>query len=101
MRRRDPAQPVYRITAVQRSRREDLRARQRRYIVSMTIRTICFMLAVATSGWVRWTFAIGALVLPYFAVVIANAARPTEEPPPLLAPTRSRTALEPRPPHDE
>jgi hypothetical protein len=39
----------------------------------MTIRTICFVLAVVTGGPIRWVFVSAALVLPYIAVVMANA----------------------------
>jgi hypothetical protein len=41
----------------------------------MTLRTICFVGAVVAQGWLRWTFVVGALVLPYVAVLIANAGR--------------------------
>lgn len=40
----------------------------------MGIRLACLPLAVVTTGWVRWAFILGAVVLPYIAVVIANAA---------------------------
>ena len=53
----------------------------RRYLLSMGIRTVCFVLAVVTLGvlhWavIGWIFVIGAVVLPYVAVVVANAKRP-------------------------
>lgn len=41
----------------------------------MGIRLACLPLAVVTDGWLRWTFILGAIVLPYVAVVIANATR--------------------------
>lgn len=47
----------------------------------MLIRTACFIGAVVASGWLRWTLVGGAVVLPYIAVVLANAAnqrRPQE-----------------------
>jgi len=50
-------------------------ARTRRYLVSMGVRTACFILAVVTGGWVRWGFVLLALVLPYLAVVFANGGR--------------------------
>ncbi len=40
----------------------------------MGIRLACLPLAVVTSGWLRWFFIAGAVVLPYIAVVVANAA---------------------------
>ena len=47
----------------------------RRYAIAMGIRTLCFVLCVVTPSPWRWGFAIGAVVLPYFAVIIANAGR--------------------------
>lgn len=44
-----------------------------RYTIMMSIRVVCFFAAVFTEGWLRWTFAVGAVVLPYIAVVLANA----------------------------
>jgi hypothetical protein len=67
--------PVYRITGTRRGLDEDISARQRRYLISMGIRTACFILAIVTSGWLRWVFVVGALVLPYLSVVMANAGR--------------------------
>ncbi len=65
-------QPVS-ITSARTSHSDDLRKRQRRYLLSMGIRTVCFVLAVVTDGPVRWVFVFGAVVLPYVAVVLANA----------------------------
>jgi hypothetical protein len=45
----------------------------RRYLISMSIRTACFVLAVVVHGPMRWVFVAFALVLPYIAVVMANA----------------------------
>ncbi|POX47240.1 hypothetical protein C3489_30165 [Streptomyces sp. Ru71] len=69
---------VFRITGARTGLREDVRGRQRRYVISMTIRTLSVILAV--SLWnVERHVAIAALVLgavlPYIAVVIANAGR--------------------------
>jgi hypothetical protein len=67
------ARPV-RITTAARSRADDISHRQRRYVISMTIRTICFLAAVMVGpGWLRWVLFTGALFLPYVAVVMANA----------------------------
>lgn len=63
-----------RITSASRPHSEDIRGRERRYLISMGIRTLCFLLAVAFMGhWVMWFFLAGSVFLPYFAVVIANA----------------------------
>ena len=67
------ARPV-RITTAASSRADDISHRQRRYVISMTIRTLCFLGAVAVGeGWLRWVLFSGAIFLPYVAVVMANA----------------------------
>ncbi len=96
MPRKEP-EPV-RITTATRSHSDDLRTRQRRYIVSMTIRTACFILAVVFMGhWFMWVFLAASFVLPYVAVVIANggAAPDPGGPEPFAADTTR--ALEPPP----
>jgi len=76
--RRDRSEPV-RITTASRPRSEDIRGRQRRYLISMGIRTVCFLLAVASMGhWFMWIFLAGSLFLPYIAVVMANAGSPAD-----------------------
>ena len=73
MARKEPA-PV-RITTATRSHADDIAQRQRRYVISMGIRTLCFVLAVVSfPHWFMWVFIAGALLLPYVAVVLANAA---------------------------
>jgi len=72
---RRSSQPIYQITGARRSVREDVDYRARRYLVIMGIRTVCFVLAVVTSGWPRWTFLVAAIVVPYLAVVFANGGR--------------------------
>ena len=59
---------------------DDLPSRQKRYFISMMIRTACFLLAVFTPSPYRWFFLAGAIGLPYIAVVIANAGRETMAP---------------------
>lgn len=64
-----------RITTAATSKRADIAARQRRYVVSMAIRTVCFVAAVLVGpGWLRWVLVVAAVLLPYVAVVMANAA---------------------------
>ncbi|GHF72215.1 hypothetical protein GCM10010218_61880 [Streptomyces mashuensis] len=85
---------VVRITGARRGLAEDVRGRQRRYVISMGIRTVSVVLTVVLWNVERYvamsTLVLGAL-LPYVAVVIANAGR--ERPPSLPgtfvpAPTR-------------
>ncbi|MBA2574312.1 MAG: DUF3099 domain-containing protein [Nocardioidaceae bacterium] len=61
------------ITSARPARSVDIRRRQTRYLLSMGLRTICFVLAIVTTGPLRWSFVAGAVFLPYVAVVLANA----------------------------
>jgi hypothetical protein len=64
-----------RITTAASNPEAEITARQRRYVISMTIRTVCFVAAVAVGpGWLRWVLIAAALLLPYVAVVMANAS---------------------------
>ncbi|MEV5432994.1 DUF3099 domain-containing protein [Streptomyces sp. NPDC052701] len=69
---------VFRITGARTGLQEDVRGRQRRYVISMTVRTLSVILA-ATLWNVERHVAVVALVLgavlPYIAVVVANAGR--------------------------
>jgi Protein of unknown function (DUF3099) len=68
-------EPVYQITSARRGVRDDVERRTRRYLISMGVRTACFLGAVVAGGWLRWVLIAGALVLPYLAVVFANGGR--------------------------
>ena len=74
--RRDEA---VRITTAASNRNDDIAARQKRYLFSMTLRSLCFVgaiiAALAHVGWLWPILIAGALVLPYIAVVMANATR--------------------------
>ncbi|WP_313813965.1 DUF3099 domain-containing protein [Glutamicibacter sp.] len=63
---------VHRITDARESHTAERDVRIRKYTITMTIRVICFILAFLASGWLRWALLIGAVFLPYVAVVIAN-----------------------------
>ena len=79
LRRRSRAtiqEPVYQITSARRGVRDDVDSRTRRYLVSMGVRTACFLGAVVVGGgWLRWVLIAAALVLPYLSVVFANGGR--------------------------
>jgi hypothetical protein len=96
---------VFRITGARTGLAEDVRGRQRRYVISMAIRTLSVILAVTLWNVERYV-AIVALVagalLPYIAVVIANAGR--ERPPSLpstFVTTPMRPGIAPPPARDE
>ncbi|MGW3116016.1 DUF3099 domain-containing protein [Streptomyces sp. NPDC001107] len=69
---------VFRITGARASLDEDVRGRQRRYVISMSIRTVSVILAASLWNVERHVAIVAlvlGLVLPYIAVVIANAGR--------------------------
>lgn len=67
--------PAHRITTARKSIADDQAMRVRGYVISMSIRIGCFLLAVVTTGVLRWIFVAGALLIPYIAVVFANGGR--------------------------
>lgn len=61
------------ITSAPDSPDRDLNRRQTRYLAMMSLRVICFVSAVFLPGVWRWVAVAGAAVLPWIAVVVANA----------------------------
>ncbi len=52
-------------------------------MISMTVRLLCFVLAFVLYGhWYAWVAAVGAVFLPYVAVLMANAGRERRSEPP-------------------
>ncbi|MET8176238.1 DUF3099 domain-containing protein [Streptomyces clavifer] len=78
MTRKQNGAEVFRITGARQGLADDVRGRQRRYIISMSVRTVSVVLA-ATLWNVERHVAVVALalgvLLPYVSVVIANAGR--------------------------
>ncbi len=88
---------VFRITGARQGLAEDVRGRQRRYVISMSVRTVS-VVAAAVLWNVERHVAIVALalgvLLPYVAVVIANAGRETSPSlPSTFVPAPTRPAL--------
>ena len=58
---------------------EDIKYRQNRYLLMMGIRLVCFIVALVMFvnhlGWLAGIPAVGAIVIPYIAVVFANGGR--------------------------
>jgi hypothetical protein len=58
---------------------DDIAYRQRRYLIMMGIRAACFIIAVVLFvnhlGWLTAIPLVGAIAIPYFAVVFANGGR--------------------------
>ena len=67
------------VTQARRPLSEDIRYRQHRYLLMMAIRTACFAVAVilyvAHLRWLILIPAVGAVLIPYIAVIFANGGR--------------------------
>jgi hypothetical protein len=69
------------ITEARRSGDDEFDHRRRRYLLMMGLRALCIIGAASTfqfSGWLAAAFVVGALVLPWTAVLIANDRPPKE-----------------------
>jgi len=77
--RRNRRATAHLVTEAQRSKSADIAYRERRYLLMMGIRVLCFITAVVVyvkgGGWLTAIPAVGAVALPYFAVVFANGGR--------------------------
>jgi len=72
--------------------------RMRSYLVQMGIRVVCIALAAAVPSWpLRWVCIAAAVVLPYTAVLVANAGRDRRSTGPALLDPRALPAA----PHDD
>ncbi|MFC9248916.1 DUF3099 domain-containing protein [Streptomyces sp. NPDC057136] len=78
MARKRSGAEVFRITGARQGLADDVRGRQRRYVISMSVRTVAVVLSAVLWNVERHVaivaLALGVL-LPYVAVVIANAGR--------------------------
>ena len=63
------------ITSARLSHTDDIALRQRRYVLTQSVRILCVVLATALPVPVVWKigFIFGAVALPWFGVVMANA----------------------------
>ncbi len=91
MRHDRSAQQVTLVTTAGRSHSDDITLRQRRYVLTQSVRIVCVVLAAFLPVPVEWKGVLiaGAVVLPWFGVVMANAG-------PTVSRSR-RTALVDRP----
>ncbi len=51
---------------------DERRIRMVKYSIAMSIRMVCIVAMLFVSGWWLVVCATGAIVLPYFAMIIAN-----------------------------
>jgi hypothetical protein len=63
------------VTSAGRSHSEDIDLRQRRYVITQSVRIVCVVLAAALPVPLAWKglLLVGAIALPWFGVVMANA----------------------------
>lgn len=70
---------MHRITSAPEPLAEDIARRTHRYLVQMGIRLVCFLAAVLLWPYIPRLLSLllilGAIVLPYVAVIFANAGR--------------------------
>lgn len=62
------------ITNAQLGTSREMASREKRYAITMAIRTACFISMIFVPGPFRWVLLGGAIFLPYIAVVLANQA---------------------------
>ncbi|NWF26435.1 DUF3099 domain-containing protein [Streptomyces sp. PKU-EA00015] len=100
MRRRGGTE-VFRITGARQGLADDVRGRQRRYVISMSVRTVSVILAAVLWNVERHVAVVAlvlGVVLPYISVVIANAGRENAPSlPSTLVPPPSHPMIEPAP----
>lgn len=93
--RHDRSAPAI-VTSARLSHTEDIALRQRRYVMTQSLRVVCVILAAMLPVSLPWkgVLIVGAVALPWFGVVMANAGptigrrrrksllvdRPVEEP---------------------
>ncbi|MFE7626973.1 DUF3099 domain-containing protein [Streptomyces sp. NPDC057509] len=100
--RKQSGAEVFRITGARQGLADDVRGRQRRYVISMSVRTVS-VVAAALLWNVERHIAFVALglgvLLPYVAVVIANAGRENTPalPSTFVLPAPARPALDTAP----
>jgi hypothetical protein len=95
---------VFRITGARQSLADDVRGRQRRYVISMSVRTVSVVLAAVLWNVERHVAVVAlvlGILLPYISVVIANAGRENAPSlPSTFVPTPVRPAVEAAPEPD-
>ena len=91
------------VTSAGRSHSDDISLRQRRYVITQSVRIVCVVLAASLPVPLAWkaVLLVGAIALPWFGVVMANAgptvgrARQTAMVDRPSAPEPLRLAIEP------
>lgn len=74
--------PAQSATSLPQAPKDDAGSRFAKYAIMMTIRMVCIaaMVLITPYGWYTWLLGIGAVFLPYIAVVIANVGQEMQRP---------------------
>jgi len=85
--RHDRSESRVNVTSARLSHTDDIAVRQRRYVITQSLRIVCVILATTLPVPLVWkgVFILGAVALPWFGVVMANAG-------PIVA-RRTRTSI--------
>ncbi len=75
--------PQQSITSLPQSPEDERRGRVLKYTVAMSVRLLCVVLCFFLHGWWLVVAVVGAVVLPYIAVVLANNVTTSRSPAPL------------------
>lgn len=81
-------------TSLESSPEEERKSRLVKYTIAMSVRVVCLILGVFLEGWAMWVAFAGAIFLPYFAVVVANAPGKSSTVAKINSPTKSISADE-------
>jgi hypothetical protein len=78
-------------TSLELSPDEERKIRMRKYTIAMSVRMVCIVAGVFTTGILMWIFFALAIFLPYFAVIIANSqgSNPNDNSTKIVAPSVS------------
>lgn len=79
-------------TSLESSPEEERKSRLVKYTIAMSVRVLCLILGVFLEGWAMWVAFAGAIFLPYFAVVVANAPGKASTVAKINSPTKSISA---------
>lgn len=79
-------------TSLESSPEEERKSRLVKYTIAMSVRVVCLIVGVFLEGWAMWVAFAGAIFLPYFAVVVANAPGKSSTVAKINSPTKSISA---------
>lgn len=89
---------VHSITDAAAAHSEDMHQRMVKYALAMGIRMVCLIMIFVVDGWFKIIPVVGAVFLPWFAVIIANGSDKAETPSDLLLDSAPLAELESPPP---